>query len=498
MIPSKQPSAAPVKLLVLAILSCFSGTSVFAASEVNVNAAGFQPAASPITIVQEGASNTVGIVENAAQLDSAVKQTGTFNRVAIIQLGNDKAVLLRQPGVFNRALVVQVANTAQDRQNIDARQGEGVNAVNYIYSLQTSANSTKPIEAEFGRLTLEQAKVVANNFVLAPEVSRVNVGMLEDISLNFNSVLENQIDQQRFQPCSEPTSTAQNSDAGGSEPLPLACAGKPFFATMGYSQANKASAPGFSGYDHSIRSATLGSYFWLNPQTKLGLAFQYTDSHSTVKDGLGSVHAKGYQIGAFGSFSDAGYYLDAIGNVGRVDFSADRFGGASRVYSDSKGWHYTGRAQGGYFFENGGLRFGPFASASYSKGTADGYQENGSTLLTQVIDKQTRERISASLGGAFHFNDTLAGYPVSSYLKAEVVRDLGRGSNDVLQSRFSFSPQMVMTPLNDNTADTYGRVSAGVNVALRKDVKLTFSGTTLLHTDRLKRHNAYLGLSVDF
>ena len=484
---SKPPlySVASLKILVLAIYSCFASASVLAFSEVSVNGTDFQPTASPITIVQDGASNSVGIIENSVKSDSAIKQTGNDNRAAIIQIGNDKVVLLRQPGLLNRAMIVQVASTAQDHQTIDARQGESANAVNYIYSLQTSVDSNNPIEAEFGRLTVDGAKLVAKNFILAPEVSRVNVGMLEDISLHFNAALENQIDRHRFQPFSDDTANTANTE-------------KPFFATLGYGQANKSSALGFSGYDHRIRSVTVGHNFWLNTQSKLGLAAQYTESNSTIQEGLGSVHAKGYQIGAFGSFSESGYYLDLIGNLGKVNFSSDRFGDASRVYSDSSGWHYTGRALGGYFFENGSFRFGPLVSASYSKGTANGYQENGSALLTQAIEKQTLEKISASLGGALYFNETLSSYPVSSYLKAEIVRDVGRGNSDFVQSQFSFSPQTVVTPLNDNASETYGRVSAGINISLRKNIQFILSGTTTTHTDRLKRHNAYLGLSVAF
>lgn len=495
-------SFAPAKMAITmaAVLSYFSSATVMAASEISINGSAFQPIASPITIVQENISNSVGIIENSIKSDSAIKQTGHNNRAAIIQFGNDKAILLRQPGLLNRALIVQVASTAQDHQTIDARQGESADAVNYIYSLQTSVNSNNPIEADFGRLTVEGAKLVAQNFILAPEVSRVNVGMLEDISLHFNAALENQIDQHRFQPFSDDAANTANT----------ANTAQPFFATLGYGQANKSSVLGVSGYDHRIRSVTVGRNFRLNAQSKFGLAAQYTESNSTLQEGLGSVRAKGYQIGALGSFSESGYYLDLIGNIGKVNFSSDRFGGASRVYSDNSGWHYTGRAQGGYLFENGSLRFGPLVSASYVKGTANGYQENGSTLLTQAIEKQTIEKISASLGGVLYFNDTSTKlttsttsttstkFPVSSYLKAEIVRDVGRGNNDFLQSRFSFSSQTVITPLNDNTSETYGRVSAGINVSLRKDIQFILSGTTTTHTDRLKRHNAYLGLSVAF
>lgn len=481
------------KVLVLAVFSCFSGSLAWAASEVSLNGGEFQPMTSPITIIQENSNNAVGVIENTARSDSAILQKGNYNRVAIIQMGNDKAILLRQPGLLNRAMVVQVASTAQDHQTIDARQGDSADAVNYIYSLQTSAdtvNSSNPLEAEFNRLTVDQAKMVAKNFILAPELSLVNVGMVEDISLHFSAALQNDIDQNRFKLCNNQEEGCENSN-------------KPFFATLGYGKTDKNGTTGFAGYHHQIRSATLGTHFLNTSYSQLGVAFQYTESNSTIKEGLGTVDAKGYQVGIWGSFSkpDSGYYLDLIGNAGKVDFSSYRFGDFSsvgKVNSESQGVYYRGRAQAGHFSENGSWRFGPFISASYSHATADAYQENGSILLTQAIEKQTLKKISASLGGAFYFKDSLAGYPVSSYVKAEVVRDVGRSNHDIVQSQFSFSPQIVITPLNPNHTDTYGKISAGMDIALRQDVKLVLSGTALIHADGIKRRNTYLGLLVKF
>ena len=414
----KQHLMSPVQVLMVSVFSCVSSAMALAASEVSIDGADFQSMTPPITIIQERASNSVGIVEEQVFSDSAVLQTGFYNRTAIIQYGNDKLAVLRQPGLFNRAMIVQVASTDQDFQTIDSRQGEGLGSTNYLFTLQTSIDDSNPIARQFGGLTFDQAKTVAKNFIFAPELSRVNVGLLEDISLHFTSLLENRLDQNRFGSCADRQVSLPGAD-DGDNPIKRdpACSSEPFFATLSYGRADRDSSLGLLGYEQNIRSATLGADFRINPTSRFGIAFNFAQSNSDIYEGLGSVDTTGYQIGGFGSISQSQYYLDLIATLGKVNFSSDRFGGASEVESDTDGWGYTGRLQGGYFFDNDNLRFGPFITAVYSKGRVEAYWEEGSVLLTQRIEEQKRERFVASLGAAFDRQDTIGGYPVRSYLK---------------------------------------------------------------------------------
>ena len=150
-----------------------------------------------------------------------------------------------------------------------------------------------------------------------------------------------------------------------------ACSSEPFFATLSYGRVDRDSSLGLLGYEQNIRSATLGADFRINPISRFGIAFNFAESSSDLYEGLGSVDTTGYQIGGFGSISQSQYYLDLIATLGKVNFSSDRFGGASEVESDTDGWGYTGRLQGGYFFDNDNLRFGPFITAVYSKGRVE-------------------------------------------------------------------------------------------------------------------------------
>ncbi len=488
------------QILAISVFSCISSATALADSQVSTNGTDFQSVTSPITIIQGNASNSVIIVEDNVNSDSAVLQTGFYNRTAIIQFGNDKISILRQPGLFNRAMIIQVASTEQAVQTIDALQGEGPDATNFLFKMQTSINDSHPIAQQFGNLSLDQAGTVAQNFIFAPEVSRVNVGLLEDISLHFTSVLENRLDQQRSGFCMDQQPLALGADGAGSavkrDPV---CSSGPFFATLSYGQADRDSALGALGYEQRIRSATLGADFRINPMSQWGIAVNFANSDSDIHQGLGSVDATSYQIGGFGSFSQSQYYLDLIATLGTVDFSSNRFSGATRVSADTDGWSYTGRLQGGYLFEQDNLRFGPFLTARYAKGSVDAYWEKGSPLLTQGIDEQDRESFVASLGAAIDRQDTLGGYPIRSYLKLELERDFGIGGEDTVESRFSFSPDFVVTtPLDDVAKETYGRISGGLSLMLNRQAQFSLAGMTLVGADQVDRYNLYGQLSVAF
>lgn len=481
-----KPYPAFRKHLFLPLASCglFSGAAL-AVSELSIDGGGFQAAQPPITVIQEQRSNAISLVEDSLVSDSAVMQTGYYNRTAILQYGNDKLAILRQPGRFNRALIVQVASTDLDFQTIDSRQG-GVGATNYLFQLQTSVDDPDPVAQQFGLLTYAQAKAVAQNFVDAPEVSRVAAGMLEDITLHFTTILQDRLDRGRYLDCADSSAAAD-------------CASAPFFATLSYGHAERDSALGTQGYEQDIRSATLGADLRLTPSTRVGLALNLVDADGDIRHGLGSLDASGYQIGAFGSFTQSQYYLDLMASAGWIDFSGDRFGGAMKVSTDSDGWSYAARLQTGYFFGGEGMRFGPLLATGYSNGSVDSYWEKGSMLLRQWIDDQDRERFVASVGAALDRQDLVGGRQLHTYLKAELERDFGIGREDVVESRFAFAPNaLVYTPVDDVGEDTYGKITGGVSLAITRQAKVSLAGSTFIGSDRLDTYDLYGELSLAF
>ncbi|CAK0771034.1 Autotransporter domain-containing protein [Gammaproteobacteria bacterium] len=473
---------------------CVMSPTVRAISEISGDGVNFFTSTSPVTMVQNDRSNVVGIVEMGNSLDSASIQTGDYNRTAIFQLGNaNNLAIVDQLGNFNRALIVQVANSENTLQNIDIQQRGGADAINNLFQFQVSSgDESNPVAYGFSTLTFDQAKTVATNFIYGPESSRVNVGLLEDISLHFGTLLKTKLDQDRFKHHDTYSSVDECKEDS-------ACSTLSTFTFLGYERTTRDNKLGISGYGQNIRSATIGADFFVEPTKTFGIALNLEKSASNIEHGLGNVDTVGYQFGAFGSFLRSQYYLDLIATLGKVNFETERFGGAMAAHSDVDGWSYTGLLQTGYSFSSNGFRFSPFLSATYSKGTVDAYWETGNTLTTQWINKQTRKKFAASLGASLDHKDYIGGSPFYSYLKAEIERDFGIQTKNQIISRFSFSQDTVFTPIDNSHASTQGKISGGVEFSFTKKISIALTGMTLIGPDNeMDKYSIHGGLLINF
>lgn len=485
-------------LVLGATLSLIASGIVYARSEVSTNGGGFAEMSPFVTVVQRGSSNAVAIVEDGSDgaiVDSAVAQTGFYNRTAIVQMGNDKQAAVYQTGRYNRALIVQIPSSTQDAQTSILDQA-GTGSINYGLVKQLGVGDPDPVAVEFGALSFAGAKQVARNFLYAPELSRVHVWMLQDISEHFVGLLTNRLDQGRRSLCvdRERVAVADGSVGGGAD-----CSASPFFAFVSYGQTDRDDALGVLGYQQSIRSITLGADLWATDALRLGIALNAADSDSDIDNGLGRVDTSGFQIGAFGSLDLSRFYLDLLAAVSQIDFSSDRFAGPMKVSSDTDGLNYAARMQAGYHFGDDAMRIGPFVAVGYSNGEVDGYSEDGSILVRQTIEDQELERLVASIGAAMHRSDSIGNGLLHSHLKVEIERDFGIGGEDEFKSWFALSPSSaVFTPLDDVKEDTYGKVTAGMTFAVNDQAQLSLLGTTLIGADRVDTYGVYGGLSIRF
>lgn len=450
----------------------------------------------PVTIIQNKESNAVSIVDTGNNLDSDVNQTGFYNRAAIIQFGvNRNESILLQQGRYNRAMVVQIG-----ADNISNSNQTGPNSVNYQFTMQTSANDDNPIAQQFSILTLDEAKSVANNFIYAPETARVNVGLLEDITLHFNSVIDNRLMQNHNRLLNGLQKTHKQNCGTEKTFIDKAdCSSTSLFGIISYGETHRDSSMGVLGYEQKIRSATIGLDFISSQINKLGFALNVEKSDGDVKEGMGKVDTTGYQIGLFGSFSHSQYYLDLIATLGKVNFTSERFSEmTTSVHSDVDGIGYTGYLHTGYFFNHNNFTLGPLLSMTYSKGTVDSYWETGNVLLTQWIEKQDRERFVASVGATLDHQSYINNFSFNSNLKFELERDFGIGAKNETYSRFSFSESTVFTPIDDVSASNYGKISIGFNLEISKQIQFLLGGMMLIGADRIDRKNIYGGLLAHF
>ncbi|MDD3353076.1 autotransporter outer membrane beta-barrel domain-containing protein [Zoogloea sp.] len=473
--------------IAIASVCCVPGA--WADSEVSLNGGAFQAASSPVTVFQGNAStlqNAAAAVERGAQSDSWIDQAGYYNRAASVQLGsaseqNVKYSDLYQQGRFNRGLIAQVGQTATDTQSINTKQtGDG--ATNALFTFQTSANPADwdRVDAAWASLDLAQAKTVAHNFIHAPELSRGQVRMAEDVAMQFISGLAQQQDIDRFAP--------QGTGAG------------PGFVMLNYGKSRRDDVLGALGYRQHTRGLTVGVRYALTPQTRLGVALNVSDADAGLHQDMGSVATRAYQLAGFGTHARGPYQLDWMLSWGRFDFNARRFADAMRVSSDNQGQAYTGRVQGSYFLQAEQVRWGPFVSVTYTRATSDAYNEQGNVLLAQQVTKEDRRRLLGSLGAAWHLDGKLSsGRALRSHVKLEWVHDKGIDSRDHVSSRFAMEPDVqVVTPLRDSALERYGRISAGMQLAVTAQIDLVLAGQHQFGSQSFRRDNAYLGLSWVF
>lgn len=473
--------------ITLATLCCAQGA--WAESAVSLGGDAFQAATSPLTVIQGDAGtrqNTVAAVEGGARPDALIDQAGYYNRAASIQLGspaeqNVKYSDLYQQGRFNRGLIAQVGQTASDTQNIYTSQ-TGAGSVNSMFTFQTSANPADwdAVDAAWASLDFAQAKTVAHNFIYAPELSRAQVRMAEDVAMQFIGGLVAQQDLDRF----APPDTASS----------------PVFAILNYGKSRRDDVLGALGYRQHMRALTVGVRHALSPQARLGVALNVADADGWLHQDMGAVATRAYQLAGFGTYSRGPYQLDWLLSWGHFDFNARRFADAMRVTSDNNGQAYSGRVQAAYFLEGGQMRWGPFVAAAYTRTTSDAYVEQGNVLLTQQIAKQDRRRLLGSLGGAWHFDGKLAsGQALRSHVKLEWVHDQGIDSREQVSSRFVMEPDIqAVTPVRDSALERYARISAGLQLAVTRQLDLVLAGQHQFGSQSFKRDNAYLGLSWAF
>ncbi len=465
-----------MKRLLAGLLVCAAPIPALAQTQLNDGRGWATVTDFPITGVQERSTNHLALVEHQLQADSAVVQTGLYNRAALLQYGNDKFALVDQLGRYNRALIVHVASAVTDTQTTEVLQRGQADTVNYEFTFQTIIDDPDPIAQQFARLSFEQAKTVAENFIFAPEQSRLKAGVLEDISWHFISVLEQRLDQQR-----------------------LLAADAPFFATMSYAQMNRDASLGALGYRQDLRSLTVGAEVPLTAKHRLGAALSVTDADANIDQRLGTLDTTGYQFGVFGTFNHAPWFVDVLATVTKAELSSRRFSGATQVRSASDGWGYGGRVQAGYRVERDPLAFSPLLSLSYTEGSVDAYTERGSVLLAQHFDKQRRERLLGSIGALLDHQGRLGEQLVQTYVKAELERDFGIGRSKEFSSRFAFSPDRpILSPLDDVSEDTYARFSAGISTAASERLRFSFAGTARFGSEQPDHYGLHGQMALSF
>lgn len=478
-------------------LYSFSNIVVMAATEISSDGINYETSltSNNVNISQTQLSNIAIVIDKKdisdSMIDSSVEQVGYYNRAVIFQNrengeSNYKYAEVKQLGSFNRLLIVQIGDDEEkdmqetfvlQKQNLSLNGSQVV--INNATNRQTYLISNNQVSEEDNALVFfshDEVKDFAKNFVFAPELSRIGLGLIDNISSNFSFSVQENLDKTRFFQKGK-----QNK----------------FFLNTNYARSKTHDTTGILGYNQDVFSAVLGAHTQVSSPIRLGAVFNLSKSNADINRAMGEIDTNGYQLAGIGSFVSDKYYVDIVASIGRFDFSTQRFSDRLKVTSDFSGWNYTGRVQSGYFFDSKYFQVGPLVSLTYAKSYTDDYIETGNINLSQGIYSQGYKKLTASFGSIIESTYKINNTSFNSSLKFEIEKDFGIDKNNLVTSYFLFSPNdKVHTPVEEAGIDVYGRISGSLDVYIGEYVQFSLGGMALVNSDKSEQRAFYSQVSI--
>ncbi len=135
----------------------------------------------------------------------------------------------------------------------------------------------------------------------------------------------------------------------------------------------------------------------------VGAMFGYTDNKGDFA-GAGGGYTLRQPVGTlYAGYGDGPWYVGATLGAGSLDYSditrVIPLGAALRTESaDARGYEFTGRILGGYWFAMKDLMHGPYARLAWEKAVVKQFSETSADSTALTYDRQTRKQLLWSLG----------------------------------------------------------------------------------------------------
>jgi fibronectin-binding autotransporter adhesin len=152
--------------------------------------------------------------------------------------------------------------------------------------------------------------------------------------------------------------------------------------------------------DYTTGSVMAGVDYRFGDHFTVGALFDYSHTSATL-DGNGSkATVDSYAPGIYASYVDKGWYGNAMLMYGFENNTDDRnvtiLGISGTNHGAADGGQVTSNVTGGYEFQHGKFKYGPFATLQYVHLTVGSLQEQGPTSLS--IDRQEADSLRSQLG----------------------------------------------------------------------------------------------------
>lgn len=158
---------------------------------------------------------------------------------------------------------------------------------------------------------------------------------------------------------------------------------------------------------------TIGTDYYFNDSFSVGLASSLAHEDASFAGGGGYRNLEPL-FSAYGVWRGGNGYVSLIGSAGQLNFNdvtrSFQLGAATRTESGNTNGSHTGvEIGGGYFFNWGSVKTGPFASYGWQKIKVDSYFENNGDSSSMFFGRQSRKSGIAKLGWQLTGDLTMGG-----------------------------------------------------------------------------------------
>ena len=152
--------------------------------------------------------------------------------------------------------------------------------------------------------------------------------------------------------------------------------------------------------NYNTGSVMLGADYRLGANFTIGVLADYGHTGARLDNEGGKATADTYSPGLYASYVDGGWYANGLAAYNYNSYTEDRHvdlpGDSGFDHGAFQGNEYLGDLNGGYEFQSGSFKYGPFAGVQYVHLDLDPFTEDGPTSLT--VQRQEDDSLRSQLG----------------------------------------------------------------------------------------------------
>lgn len=236
--------------------------------------------------------------------------------------------------------------------------------------------------------------------------------------------------------------------------------------------------PSTTSFGADFAGVTTGIEYRATPSVLVGAAFNYFNTSTELRRGLGSIDLDSFQGGLFASYSTPNLFADGAFTYGSNSFGIRRPGVVDTLTASPDGNTLTVAGKVGYLFDFSNLRVGPIAELTYANVHLGSYRERGDSLLTLGVRNQDFDGLTGGAGLQARTVLPIFGGLVSPFLNLTAQHDFLDGVRTVTSFSTNAPALLINTGAGHRGDDVYGKVAGGFSVDFSNGLSGGVSGST--------------------